>query len=78
MVSPLRVRLSGSLQEFGPGFVGELERLGYSPVGATLQVRLMARVSSWMQANDVACGELSGEALERFLVARRAAGHRDM
>ena len=26
----------------------------------------MARVSSWMQANDVACGELSGEALERF------------
>ena len=35
MVSPLRVRLSGPLEEFGPGFVGELERLGYSPVGAT-------------------------------------------
>jgi integrase/recombinase XerD len=77
MVSPLRVRLSGPLKEFGPGFVGELERLGYSPVGATLQVRLMARVSSWMQANDVACRELSGEVLERFLAARRAAGHRD-
>jgi site-specific recombinase XerD len=77
MVSPLRVRLSGPLQEFGPGFVVELERLGYSPVGATLQVRLMARVSSWMQANGVACGELSGEVLERFLAGRRLAGHRD-
>ena len=77
MVSPLRVRLSGPLQEFGPGFVVELERVGYSPVGATLQVRLMARVSSWMQANGVACGELSGEVLERFLAGRRLAGHRD-
>jgi hypothetical protein len=42
MKDPSRVRLSGPLQEFGPGFVVELERLGYSPVGAALQVRLMA------------------------------------
>ena len=30
MKNPSRVRLFGPLQEFGPGFVGELERLGYS------------------------------------------------
>jgi integrase/recombinase XerD len=77
MKSLLRVRLSGPLQEFGPGFVGELERLGYSPIGATLQVRLMARVSSWMQADGLVCGELSDEVVERFLAGCRAAGRRD-
>jgi len=77
MKDPSRVRLSGPLQEFGPGFVVELERLGYSPVGATLQVRLMAHVSSWMQAEGLVCGELTGEVVERFLAERRAAGYRD-
>ena len=77
MKNPSRVRLSGPLQEFGPGFVGELERLGYSPVGATLQVRLMARVSSWMQAESLVPGGLSDEVVARFLAERRAAGHRD-
>jgi integrase/recombinase XerD len=77
MKNPSRVRLSGPLQEFGPGFVGELERLGYSPIGATLQVRLMARVSSWMQAESLVPGGLSDEVVERFLAERRAAGHRD-
>ncbi len=56
MKNPSKVRLSGPLQEFGPGFVGELERLGYSPVGAALQVRLMARVSRWMQVESRAWG----------------------
>lgn len=77
MKNPSRVRLSGPLQAFGPGFVGELERLGYSPVGATLQVRLMARASSWMQAESLVPGGLSDEVVERFLAERRAAGHRD-
>jgi integrase/recombinase XerD len=77
MKNPSRVRLSGPLQEFGPGFVGELERLGYSPIGATLQVRLMARVSSWMQAEGLVPWELCDEVVARFLVERRAAGHRD-
>jgi integrase/recombinase XerD len=77
MKNPSRVRLSGPLREFGPGFVGELERLGYSPVGATLQVRLMARVSSWMQAESLVAGGLSDEVVERFLAERRAGGHRD-
>jgi integrase/recombinase XerD len=77
MKDPLRVRLSGPLQEFGPGFVVELEWQGYSLLGATLQMRLMARVSSWMQVEGLACGELSDEVVERFLAERRAAGHRD-
>ena len=58
-----------ALREFGPGFVGELELQGYSPVGATLQVRLMARVSSWMQVEGLVPGGLSDEAVKRFLVS---------
>ncbi len=77
MKNPSRVRLSGPLQEFGLGFVDELERQGYSPIGATLQVRLMARVSSWMQAEGLVAWELSDEVVARFLAERRAAGHRD-
>ncbi|HEY7961199.1 MAG TPA: tyrosine-type recombinase/integrase [Solirubrobacteraceae bacterium] len=77
MKNPSRARLFGPLQEFGAGFVGELECLGYSPVGATLQVRLMARVSGWMQAEGLVAGGLSDDVVERFLEAHRAAGHRD-
>lgn len=77
MKNPSKVRLSGPLQEFGPGFVGELERLGYSSVGATLQVRLMARVSRWMQAESLVPGGLSDDVVARFLAERCAAGHRD-
>jgi site-specific recombinase XerD len=77
MKNPSRVRLYGPLEEFGPGFVVELERLGYSPIGATLQVRLMAHVSSWLQAEGLVLGGLSDRVVERFLAERRAAGHRD-
>lgn len=55
----------------------ELERLGCSPVGATLQVRLMARVSSRLQAEGLVPGGLSEEVLDRFLAERREAGYRD-
>jgi integrase/recombinase XerD len=42
MKDPSRVRVSGPLEAFAPGFVAELERVGYLPLGATLQLRLMA------------------------------------
>jgi len=77
MKDPSRVRLSGPLQEFGPGFVAELEGLGYSPLGATLQVRLMARASRWMQVQGLVRGELTEAVVERFLAERRAAGQRN-
>jgi integrase/recombinase XerD len=77
MKNPSRVRLSGPLQEFVPGFVVELERQGYSPVGAALQVWLMARVSSWMRVEGLVPGGLSDEVVAGFLAERRAGGHRD-
>jgi site-specific recombinase XerD len=75
MLDPSRVR--GPLEAFAPGFVAELGRLGYSPIGATLQLRLMARVSGWLAAEGLRADELTSEVVERFLAERRAAGHRD-
>jgi site-specific recombinase XerD len=77
MWDPSRVQVRGPLEAFAPGFVAELGRLGYSPIGATLQLRLMARVSGWLAVEGLRVGGLTGEVVERFLAERRAAGYRD-
>jgi integrase/recombinase XerD len=77
MKDPSRVRVRGPLEAFAPGFVAELGRVGYSPVGATLQLRLMARLSRWMQSEGLGPAGLTGEVVERFSAERRAAGCRD-
>jgi integrase/recombinase XerD len=77
MRDPSRVRVRGPLEAFAPGFVAELGRLGYSPVGATLQLRLMARASRWLQSESLGPAALTGDVVERFLAERRAAGHTD-
>jgi integrase/recombinase XerD len=77
MKDPSRVRVRGPLEAFAPGFVVELERVGYSPIGATLQVRLMARLSGWLESEGLSPVGLTGETVERFLAGRRAAGERD-
>jgi integrase/recombinase XerD len=74
---PSRVRVSGPLEAFAAGFVAELERVGYSPRGATLQLRLMARVSRWLESEGLDAAGLTEVVVERFLADRRAAGYRD-
>jgi integrase/recombinase XerD len=66
------VRVSGPLEEFGEGFAAELAGLGYSWRGGEGQLRLMAHMSRWMSAQGLAGGDLTVEAVERFVVARRA------
>jgi integrase/recombinase XerD len=77
MKDPLRVRVSGPLEAFAPGFVAELERVGYSSLGATLQLRLMARLSGWLGSEGLGPAGLTEDVVERFLAERRAAGYRD-
>ena len=77
MKDPSRVRVRGPLEAFAPGFVAELGRLGYSPIGATLQLRLMARASRWLEVGGLDSDELTSDVIERFLVERRVAGYRD-
>src|SRR3954447_20193148 len=77
MKDPPRVRVNGPLEAFAPGFAGELERLGYSPIGAMLQLRLMARLSRWLESQGLGPTGLTEDVVERFLAERRAAGYRD-
>jgi integrase/recombinase XerD len=52
MFDPSRVRVSGPLEGYAPGFVAELAGQGYTPLSATLQLRLVARLSEWLAAED--------------------------
>jgi len=75
MHDPLRVRVRGPLRPYAAGYAAELVRVGYTASGATLQLRLVASLSAWLEAEGLAPGTLSAAQVERFLAARRAAGH---
>src|SRR5215218_6080495 len=74
MKDPSRVRVSGPLEAFAPGFAAELERIGYAPLGATLQLRLMARLSRWLESERLRAAGLTEDVVERFLAERRGGG----
>jgi integrase/recombinase XerD len=70
-----RVRVSGPLAEHAAGFAGFLAEAGYTPLSAANQVRVLAHLSRWMEGCGLGAGELTGERLGQFLVARREAGY---
>lgn len=69
-----RVRISGPLTQFRPGFEAELVAQGYTDLSTAQQLRLLARLSDWLVAQNVEPGALDAEAIEAFLAARRRAG----
>jgi len=75
MRGPASVQVSGALAPFAVGFAAELGRVGYTPVAAGFQLQLMAHVSRWLGANGLDAGDLSTDAAEEFLAARRKAGY---
>lgn len=70
------VVVPGPLGPFAAGFVEDLWRQGFRPVTVGKHVALLAGLSSWLAAEDVAASGLSSEVAERFCAARRAAGYR--
>ena len=75
MHDPLRVHVSGQLAPYAAGYVAELARVGYRASGATLQLRLMAKLSAWLEREGIEPGSLGSAEVARFLAVRRAAGH---
>jgi integrase/recombinase XerD len=71
---PRRVRVSGPLAPYAPGYAAELARVGYSTSGAILSLRLVANLSAWLDAEGLEPGGLSAAQVDRFLAARRATG----
>lgn len=78
MFDPSRVRVSGPLEGLAPGFVAELAGQGYTPLSATLQLRLVAQLSEWLAAEDLKVSELTQAVCERFTAVRRAGGSRNL
>jgi site-specific recombinase XerD len=75
MGDPSRARVAGPLQQYAPGFVAELARLGYTPSSASCQMFVMAHLSRWLASEGVDAGGLTPQVAGRFLAARRAAGY---
>ena len=72
MSDPLRVQLSGPLSAFAAGFREELLAAGYAAGTAAKHLQLMAHLSSWMAAHDVAPAALARLEIEQFISERRA------
>ncbi len=70
-----RVNVTGPLEPYAGGFAAELQRLGYTPLSAALQLRLAAHLSRWLAGAGLAVTALTEQAAGEFLTARRAAGY---
>ncbi|MEK7754990.1 MAG: site-specific integrase [Acidobacteriota bacterium] len=69
------VSVIGPLSPHAVGFAEELSILGYTPLSAANQLRLMAHLSRWLAAQDLGPEDLHTERVEEFLGARRLAGY---
>jgi integrase/recombinase XerD len=65
----------GLLEQYAPGFVAELARLGYTPSSASCQMFVMAHLSRWLASERLDAAGLTPQVAGRFLAARRAAGY---
>lgn len=63
------------MERYGPGFAAELERLGYTPLSAANQLRVMAHLSRWLRDEELGPGGLTTECVDLFLAARRDQGY---
>jgi integrase/recombinase XerD len=77
MLDPSRVRVSGPLERYAPGFLAGLVGVGYKRQSAAFQLQLMGHLSWWLEEAGVSPEGLSSAEAERFLAARQAAGYRD-
>lgn len=65
------VRVWGPLEGFAGGFDAELAGRGFAGKSRANQLRLLAHLSRWLDAEGVAPGELTAEQVEVFLDERR-------
>jgi hypothetical protein len=69
-----RVLMTGPLAPFAEAYSAELKQRGYTPLTTVNQLRQVAQLSGWLQADGLSAADLSRERVERFLAWRRTAG----
>lgn len=57
------VRVGGPLEALAAGFGGELAELGFTPLSAANQLRVMAHLSRWLEGRGLGPGEFTPGAL---------------
>src|SRR2546421_4073873 len=67
--------VTGPLAEYAGGFRAELARLGYTPLTAASQLRLVAHLSRWLAAEGLDVSALTAAVVERYFAGRRSAGY---
>ena len=67
--------VTGPLAEYADGFRSGLARLGYTPLTAAGQLRLMAHLSRWLDAGGLDAQALEMPVAERYFEVRRSAGY---
>jgi site-specific recombinase XerD len=72
---PSRPSVTGPLAQYADGFRAELARLGYTPLTAAGQLRLMAHLSRWLDAEGLDAQALEMPVAERYFGVRRSAGY---
>ena len=66
---------SGPLAPYASGYGAWLAARGYSRWTISHRLRQLELLSRWLESEELAAGDLLGECVERFLLARRAAGY---
>src|SRR5664279_2446623 len=74
MFDPSKVRVTGPLASYAPGFITELADASYTPLSVTLQLRLAAEVSRWLTVQGLDVAGLTAGTAEQFMAARRVSG----
>lgn len=64
----------GPLASYADGFKESLAGKGYTALSTVNQLRLIGHLSTWLEAEQLAVGDLNTTRVEEFLLARRAAG----
>jgi integrase/recombinase XerD len=67
--------VTGPLAEYAGGFRAELARLGYTPLTAAGQLRLVAHLSRWLAGEGLDAPALTVPVVERYFAGRRSAGY---
>ncbi len=71
------VRVPGPLAPFAAGFKSALLEVGFTPLSAVCQMRLMVHLSRWLGGRGLSVGDLTACRVEEYLALRRAAGYRE-
>ena len=73
--APCWARVTGPLAPYAQGFRAELERQGYTPLSAAVQVRLMAHLDRWLSREGLDIAGLTPARVEAYFAERRAGGY---